>query len=178
MAAAPADDTAAIEQVMQALASHTHSRANFVETKYMRLLTRPLTVSGVLTYTAPDRLEKHTLKPNDERLVVDGDNVTVEIKVRQIRRTFRLQESAALWGFIESLRGTLRGDLATLKRFYATEFSGGMEKWQLVLTPLDPAMKAVIRQVRIGGSDGRMQSVEIVEASGDRSVMTIREEPR
>jgi outer membrane lipoprotein-sorting protein len=164
-----------VDQLMRALAQRPHAQAEFVETKYLRLLSSPLTLRGRLSYRAPDWLEKRTLAPSEEILLVDGERLTVEIPVRRIHRSFTLQELPVVWAFVESIRATLRGDRAGLERFYRLELDGEVRHWLLSLRPRDPKMEAVISEIRIGGAGGRVASIEILEARGDRSVMRIRE---
>jgi hypothetical protein len=71
-------DAKLAQQVMSGLASVRVARADFVEKKYVRLLNAPVESSGTLTYTAPDRFEKMTMKPISERMSVAGDMVIVE----------------------------------------------------------------------------------------------------
>jgi len=105
---------------------------------------------------------------------VDGDRVSVEIKARRIRRSASLRQYPALWGFVESLRATLRGDLETLQRFFHIELTGDPQRWLLSLVPLDRRMRELIDEIRIGGGDGQVQSVDILETRGDRSVIRIQ----
>jgi hypothetical protein len=164
-----------LDQLMRALASREHGQAQFTETKSMRLLSRPLTLRGTLSFRAPDWLEKRTLEPNEEILRVDGERLSVEIPVRRIQRSFSLQELPAVWGFVESIRATLRGDRAMLERFYRIELEGEVRHWVLTLRPTDAKMAAVISEIRLSGAGGRLALVDILEAGGDRSVMKIRE---
>jgi hypothetical protein len=167
-----------LEQLMRELSQREHARAGFVETRYMRLLSQPLTRRGTLVYAPPDRLEKRTVAPIEEVLIVDGDRVSVEIAARGIRRSLSLRQQPALWGFVESLRATLRGDLEALRRFYSIGLDGDSGKWRMSLTPTEPRMAALIREIRIGGGDGSVRSVDIVDARGDRSQMQIWEDGR
>ena len=80
-----------------------------------------------------------------------------------------------LWAFVESFRSTLKGDLAALQRFYRVTLEGGEQRWQLALTPRDPKMSALIESILIGGGGGRISRIEVREAQGDRSVMTVLE---
>jgi hypothetical protein len=75
--------------------------------------------------------------------------------------------------FVESIRSTLAGDLALLRRFYEIALEGEERKWRLTLKPIDPKMQELIREIRIGGSRSRIDSVEFFESGGDRSVMAI-----
>jgi hypothetical protein len=159
---------------MRAFSQRTHAEAKFVEQKHLKVLSSPLRTSGRLIYIAPDRLEKLTLRPNRELLLVAGDAVTFE-RVDGKRRTLRLQDYPALWGFIDSIRGTMAGDLEALQRFYAVMLQGPEDNWQLVLTPRVQVMRAAVSEIVIHGTQARIVSVEVTEARGDRSVMQVRE---
>ncbi|HWQ40122.1 MAG TPA: LolA-related protein [Burkholderiales bacterium] len=161
--------------LMQALAARPHAQARFVERRYLKVLDAPLEVTGRLVYAAPDRLEKHMLTPKRETLRVVGDRVTIEGTDRVKVRTLRLQDHPALWGFVQSVRATLAGDLPALERFYAVELHGTRARWELVLAPRVQVMRALVDVIRIRGSEARIRTVEVVEARGDRAVMQIRE---
>ena len=165
-----------IEQLMEALGAVKSSQARFVERKHMAILTAPLESSGTLVYRAPDRLEKHTLAPRRESLVLDRDALTLSIPERDQRRTLPLQDHPGLRAFVESIRSTLAGDLAKLSRFYEVRFDGTQRQWRLTLEPRDPEVRELVSEIRIGGSRDAITTIEIVEAGGDRSVMTITRE--
>jgi Outer membrane lipoprotein carrier protein LolA-like len=165
-----------LEQLMVELGRVQHSRARFVERKYLKALTSPLELTGTLAYDAPDRLVKHTLEPKPETLTVENDRVVIESQARGRSRTLRLEEYPVLWAFVESFRSTLKGDLPALERFYRVALGGGPQRWQLALTPRDPKMSALIESILIGGGKGRISQIEVREARGDRSVMTVVED--
>jgi outer membrane lipoprotein-sorting protein len=164
-----------VEQLMNQLAQVKSARATFVERKHLRILNAPLESSGILVYTAPGYLEKHTLKPKPESLVLDKDTLTFEDKTRNRRRTLKLQEFPVIWAFVESIRSTLAGDLQGLNRFYRVALAGSEPDWRLTLEPREAGMQRMINQIRIAGSGTSIRSIEITEAEGDRSVMTITE---
>ena len=172
-----ADPPLALAPLMAALASNGPGTVRFAETKTSALLKAPAESSGTLTYAAPSRLEKHTLAPRDERFAVDGDTVVIESTARNTgeKRRFelRLSEYPAIRAFVESIRGTLAGDLAALRRYYRVELEGTWSDWRLHLLPSDPQMAELVQKVLIGGAGGEVRRIEILEASGDRSVMTI-----
>ncbi len=167
-----------VEQLMQELGQVKATRARFVERKDIAILSAPLESSGTLLYTAPDRLEKHTLAPRAESLILDRDRLTLENKARNQRRTFALRDYPEIGAFVESMRSTLAGDLATLSRYYQVALDGPRSRWRLTLKPSEPAIQRVVSEIRIAGSGNAISSIEITETSGDRSVMTItRENP-
>ena len=53
------------------------------------------------------------------------------------------------------------------------ELGGHMEAWELRLTPRRPELAERLRAVVMHGREGTVTSVETLEASGDRSVMTL-----
>jgi hypothetical protein len=88
-----------------------------------------------------------------------------------------LQRYPQIQPFVESIRATLAGDRTALERVFHVDFAGGMERWTLTLVPLVPSVKRTITEVtevRIDGSRDQLRKVEIREADGDRSLMTLR----
>lgn len=162
-----------VEQLMRMLAGVKSSAARFTERKHLAILNAPLESSGTLIYTAPGKLEKHTLSPKQESLALDRDQLTLESKERKQRRIVALQDYPVIWAFVEGIRSTLAGDLPTLSRFYQVSLDGSERQWRLTLKPSDPGMLEMVSEVRISGSRDGVNQIEIIEAAGDRSVMTI-----
>lgn len=160
-----------LQQLMETLAQQKSGRAIFVETKHLALLDKPLESSGELLYTAPDRLEKHTLKPKSESMTVTGGALLIE----RGRKKYHLQLQAypELAAFIDSIRGTLAGDRKALERNYRLSLDGSAERWTLQLLPLDEKMQAVIQRIRITGVRDQVSRIEITQADGDHSLMVI-----
>jgi len=165
-----------IKRLMQELAQVKTAKGSFVERKHLAILDAPLELSGTLVYIAPNRLEKHTLVPQAESLVLERDELTIEGKKRNQRRTLVLQDYPVIWAFVESIRSTLAGDLPTLSRFYQVSLDGGERRWRLTLKPSERGMQDVVSEIRISGDRSWINAIEIIEAGGDRSVMTITRE--
>ena len=177
--AAPAQGAEAgwgLVDLMRSLQAVKSSRARFIERKELAILTEPLESSGTLVYRAPGTLEKHTLVPERESMVLEDGRLVLENADRGWRKSFALHEHPVIWAFVESIRSTLAGDLATLRRFYDVELEGSEPDWRLLLRPREPAMKTVVDEIRISGSGNWISRIEILEAGGDRSVMTISRE--
>ena len=164
-----------LPQLMQRLAERRHGHAAFVERQFIAMLERPLESSGELFYDAPDRLEKRTLAPKPESLVLDKGTLTVRRGARS--RALALRDYPQIAPFIDSIRATLAGDLAALERTYTLSFEGGASDWTLVLVPREATVAALIARIRMTGSEDLVREVTVERADGDRSVMTIRELP-
>ena len=160
-----------IDQLMQGLAKTRTGHAAFTEKKYIALLDRPVESSGELFYSAPDRLEKRTLKPKPETMILDSGTLVIE-RGRQ-KHSLQLQDYPELAAVIDSIRGTLAGDRKALERSYRLSLEGSVERWTLQLLPADEKMQAVIKHIRIKGAGYAVGSIEINRADGDRSLMLI-----
>lgn len=162
----------ALPDLMHLLAQNKSGKASFVEKKYIGILDKPLESSGDLSFEAPDRLEKRTLKPRPESMLLDGDKLTLTLYEKR-PLNLRLQDHPEVAALVESIRGTLSGDQAALEKNYAIDFTGVQGKWQLTLTPVQKAVAKVVRQVHIGGADANIKTITFDQVDGDRFEMTI-----
>lgn len=163
-----ADD---LDALMNLLELRKHGHVSFVEEHFLAVLDRPVESSGELLYDAPDRLEKHTFKPKPETLVLDHGVITA----RRGRHTYvlNLGDYPQIVPLIDSIRATLAGDRAALERVFKVRLDGGLEQWKLVLVPSDPTVARTVKEIRIEGTRDAIHSVEIRQADGDRSLLTI-----
>ena len=168
-AVAAADFTVA--ELMRELAARGADRAKFVERKYLAILDAPVVSTGELSYTPPDRLEKRTLTPKPESLVLEKGVLTLERDQRKL--TLRLAEYPQIAAIVDSLRGMLAGDRAALEKTYRMEAYGSRERWTLVLLPSDAQVAQVLQRIDVVGGGNRVRSIEIRQTDGDRSVMAI-----
>jgi outer membrane lipoprotein-sorting protein len=168
----PARAEAAIDELMQMLARTTESQASFTEQKTLAMLTRPLNASGRLSYRRPGHLEKITLEPQAESLVVDGNRLTVT-EPGAAPRVIDLDAEPAIRALVDAIRGTLSGDLPALRRSYAVTMEGSVANWRLTLIPTDPGVARLIARTTIDGSGTAMHLVHTTQANGDEMRMTI-----
>ncbi len=166
-----AEATWDLDQLMQSLATTRTGHASFIEKKSIAILDKPVESSGELFYNAPDRLEKRTLKPKAESMVLDKDKLIVEQRGK--KHVLSLQSYPEIAAFIDSIRGTLAGDRKALERSYKLSMVGTQQDWNLNLLPLEDKMKKVVTSINISGSGNALETIEIKQADGDSSVMTI-----
>jgi len=161
----------AFAELLRLLAERRHGHVSFTEVQQLAMLERPLESSGELLYDAPDRLEKRTLKPKPETLLLEHG----ELSARRGRHSYRLELAAypQVAPLVESIRATLAGDRATLERLFQVEFDGSLAHWTLTLTPLDATLAHIIEHIRIAGERDAVHTVEIRQQDGDRSRLTL-----
>ncbi|CAZ89222.1 putative Lipoprotein localization factors LolAB [Thiomonas arsenitoxydans] len=164
-----------LDTLMQALARHPANRATFVETKTLAMLDAPIESSGELRFAAPDFLEMRTLKPKRQTLILQANQVTLEMDGRS--HQFDLRDHPDVAVLINSIRATLNGDRKALQRDYTTTLDGTAASWELTLSPVDAKARARVRRIQIGGRQGQVQTIAVLQADGDSSLMTIHEQP-
>ena len=162
-----------LPQLMELMARVTARQDRFTETKTLAMLTKPLVLTGTLSYSRPDRVEKHVLTPYEEHLVVQGDELTL-VNKDGLKR-IGVRSHPLIWSFVEAIRASLAGEVASLRRFYHIKLNGTPENWRLTLRPLDPEAASYLTSIQLSGHGNRLALVEIQETGGDRSVMTIHE---
>lgn len=163
---------APVDEVMAQLADVREGRASFVEDRVLPELDQPLTLRGTLHWTAPDRLEKHTVTPNEELLAVAGDRLLWLRPGENSRQEMNLDQAPEIRVLVEAIRATLAGDLATLRRYYEVSFTGGPAGWRLVLSPLSTRVRAMVQRIEIAGRVADLRSVE-TQGQGGTTRMVI-----
>jgi hypothetical protein len=172
-AASGTDATAdvALGQLLALLAQRQHGHVSYTEVHEMAMLKEPLTSSGELIYDAPDHLEKRTLEPKPEILVLAHGTLTAQRGHRQ--RVLELAAYPEIVPFVESIRATLAGDRAALERYFSIGFTGDLAHWSLRLKPKDPAVARSVAEIEIAGERDAIRTVAVRQSDGDRSLITI-----
>ena len=149
----PASAAFDVAQLMGDLAKLKGGKAKFVEKKYISLLDKPLISTGEMNFTAPDRLEKRTLTPKVETLLLDKDMLSIEREKQKL--TINLSNQPEALAFIDSIRGTLTGNRAVLEKNYLLHLSGTQDKWVLTLLPSEQKIAALVLRIIVSGSKTR-----------------------
>ena len=160
-----------IGQLMTELASNPGGRATFVEKRHLALLDKPLVATGEMTYTAPDRLEKRTLTPKAETMVLDKDTLSLERDRRKMQ--IQLSQRPEVAAFVESIRSTLQGNRASLERNYTLLLAGHKDAWVLTLVPTEPRIATLLQRITVSGVRQQVLGIDYLQADGDRTEMTI-----
>jgi hypothetical protein len=160
-----------LKLLMQRLAQRQSGQARFTEERIVSGIDGPLTASGTLSFTAPDRFARHTLHPVKESMELQGRTLRL---VRGGRtRQLELDAVPELAALLDALRGTLTGDAALLQRHFRTELSGNEARWVLRLVPRDERLARQVTQIELVGTAADVRSVALQMAGGDRSLMLL-----
>lgn len=161
-------DDAALDAVLERMASTSGVEAVFEERKELSLLTEPLDSRGVLYFVPPDRFARFTLHPGFTSLVVDGgvvhvregrDGEDTDLSGNPIARVFA-ENFVALWS----------GDRARLEHLYAPELRGDPERWELRLEPRRAPLAGALDAITLRGDREAVREMVVQERDGDRTV--------
>lgn len=162
-----------LEALMAQLAAIPERRARFREERRFKALTQTLSSRGRLLYRRPDYLEMDKEWPNPERTVIDGTRLIVTLPGNEPPRVVDFGGRPELSATFEAMRAPLAGDLAALRRSFTIQAEGTLEKWTLVLAPLDPRAAKVMRTARLAGQRAWISDIRFAEANGDEASMQI-----
>ncbi len=160
-----------IDQLMTELARNPGGQATFIEKRHLALLDKPVIATGEMTYTAPDRLEKRTLTPKPETMVLDKDTLSLERDRRKM--SIQLGQRPEVAAFVESIRSTLAGNRASLERSYQLALSGNLDAWVLTLVPSDARIAKLLQRITLTGVREQVLGIEYLQTDGDRTDMSI-----
>ena len=159
-------------RLMRLLSLAPEAEVPYTERKYSSLLAEPIVSSGTLSYRRPDTVEKNMAEPRSERFrIVGGDLIVVRNGAEQ---RFPLSSQPLLSAFAASLRGVLAGDAALLRSHYRLALEGEEQGWRLEMIPLEEEIGRYVERITVSGRAGRIEQIEVREASGDRSVLQVR----
>ena len=169
-------DERLLETLMASLARLPERHATFQEQKTLGALDRTLHSSGRLFYRRPGHLEKITLAPRPESVIVDGERLSL-VSADGTSHVIDLDNQPELRALVDTLRASLSGNLATLRRLYRVSVEGSMGAWHLTLVPSDQRIAHFLRGTTIDGAGTDLREIRIVEANGDEQRMTIEAAP-
>jgi len=152
--------------ILDKLARPAPMRTAFVELRGSPLLKAPLRVEG--EYQRPDdaTLVREVRKPYAETTTLRNGQATLA-RTGKAPRTFPVSRIPELAGLQASFGALLSGDRATLQRHYQLTAQGTKQRWTLLLTPTDAAVRASVRDVTLHGRGAELRCIETRPAKGD-----------
>lgn len=153
------------------LAQPPPTQVAFAEARFSALLSRPLVVSGQLSWEGGDRLQRHVDMPYVETTrIVDGE-VSMHRAGRGTRH-FSLDRAPPLKALLDSLVAVLSGDRARLSKAFTPRLDqeGDGQGWTLTLKPKSPQLARSLSHIRLDGDRQGLRCMLITEANGTLSV--------
>ncbi|SRR6266508_1326824 len=169
--AAGATSSLDIADLMAKLSAVDVSVVTFEETRHFAVMSAPVVRRGTLRYERPDRLEMQVVTPFPETVEIAGSRIRIESPDGRREWSLAAQPVALAW--IEAIRASLAGDVATLARLFRITLTGTSASWRLHLEPLDARVATTLAHVEVRGREAQLSTIEIVDRQGDRVVIKL-----
>ncbi len=136
----------------------------------MKVLDRPLVVSGELAWLGGDKLERRVDHPQQETSTIADGEVTQQ-RAGKSARHFSLKRAPQLQVLLDSFVALLSGDTARLQQAFEISQTGDpASSWTLALTPRDTRVASTIASIAIDGEGRQPRCMRMLEADGDLAI--------
>lgn len=147
-------------------------RSEFVQTKQMAALKRPLVTSGRLVYARQFGVLWQIEAPFRMSYLL-GEERIVEIGSDGARRERGMREVPGLAQVGQVFRALLGADAGALQPYFDLAVHGDPGRWEIVLTPRQAQLAQFVKEMRLSG--GRfVETISISEAGGDSTQIRLR----
>ncbi|MDR6937862.1 MULTISPECIES: LolA-related protein [unclassified Luteibacter] len=167
--ATPTPDADDANALIASLHRPAPARTPFAEARFMRVLDKPLVVSGELGWLGGDKLERRVEKPAKEVSTIADGEVTQEREGKK-PRSFSLNRAPQLKVLLDSFVALLAGDPSRLSQSFDVTLGRDADRWALTLTPRDARVAKQIARIQVYGSGTVARCMRMDEADGDMSI--------
>lgn len=167
--AAPTPEPADAKALVASLKRSAPARTPFAEARFMKVLDKPLVVSGELAWLGGDKLERRVDKPAKEVSTIADGEVTQEREGRK-PRTFSLKRAPQLRILLDSFVALLGGDASRLDDAFDVQLGRDADRWALTLAPRDPSLAKQIVSIQVYGSGNQPRCMRMNEKDGDTTI--------
>lgn len=168
LAAAPATyaaDESPLPQIGAPLEKYPVVRAEFIQTKQMTALKRPLVTSGHLVFSRSQGVLWQIEQPYQAAYILGEDSI-VEIAADASRRVRTLREVPGLAQVGRVFRSMLGANTAALRNYFEAVTKGDAARWEMRLTPKQPQLAQFLKGLQLQGGLF-VESIQIEENGGD-----------
>jgi len=161
-----------LEKLFALFAAQGERRRAFVERRYSVLFRNPPESRGSLYFRPPAFLERTVVSPRRETVRIDATNVTLTTEGddgKPVERKASLASIPQLASLVLTIRATLAGDLATLRRMYYIDLKQPLPHWRIQMKPVEEPVAGGVTAINMAGDGGDVQRLEFTETTGDRT---------
>jgi hypothetical protein len=167
-----AAETDTLARIASQIEQYPVVRAEFVQSKQMAALKRPLITTGRLTYSRQHGVLWQIEQPYRMSYIL-GEERIVEIGSDGVRRERGLREVPGLAQVGRVFRAMLGANTAALQEYFDVELRGDTGKWEMSLKPRQAQLAQFLTGMQISGARF-VEAIEIGEAGGDHTQIRLR----
>jgi len=145
----------------------------FEEERSSPWLSQPLRSAGHLWRTG-ELLEKQVERPERATWQLRSDRMTWIAADGQSQRSVAYADSPAAGALAQTLRQLVSGELSQLADRFEATLAGDAARWSLRLEPRDPGLRRAMVYLEVGGRQGLLESIVLVERNGAVTTTQLR----
>lgn len=150
------------------LQAHQTVQGQFEQSRFIRSLPQPMRTTGQFVLQRGQGLLWQVQKPFEVKLRVCGKGIA---QWDGKNRRWQGSSSHAQTAQVKLFMALLAGDTAVLDKQFSLQLSGNAQNWSLKLQPKTAVMKQIFQDIEVKGSKGLLQTVELREKQGERTLM-------
>ena len=146
-------------------------QCDFAQVKELSFMDDKMTSEGKMYYKKPNKIRWEYLTPMKYVFSSDGQKISMGDKTMPAN-------SSKMFGEISKvMAGGVSGNGLVNSPDFDSQFMVGKDDYQVILTPKKKEIKDLFSaiQLYIGKADNRIRSVELVEKSGDKTTITLKD---
>ncbi|WP_116964276.1 outer membrane lipoprotein carrier protein LolA [Fastidiosibacter lacustris] len=164
-----AKNEVAFMKVQNAQAKIDNVYGDFTQTRYMKLLSKPLISSGVFHLSKTDGLQWLQQKPFKSILMITEDKIQQSIEGKQAM-VITKKEQPIVFSFTHIFLSIFKGNTEALKQYFDIYFIECNNNWHLGLKPIDSPLNKAIDSIEIIG-EKYVTRILVNEAQGNHMLI-------
>ncbi len=165
-----------LDRLFALFASQGERRKAFIERRHSILFRNPPEQRGTLIFKPPLVLERDVVSPRRERVRIDADSVTLRTEGddgKPVERKAQLASIPQLASLVTTIRATLAGDLAALRRLYFITMPDPLPRWRVDMKPIEEPQAGGVMAITMAGDRGDVTRIQFTETTGDRTELLL-----
>ena len=169
----PAETQTLMKSLQEHRAKFPSLTADFTEQKTTRLLTKPLTSEGTITFQVPNKFRREIQGPSPSLTVSDGAKLWIYYPAFKEAELYTLGQRQFFDDSIAALTAGL--NFQHIEKFYTCTAAREAEGYRLALTPRSGGLRRMVRELAVFvDADFKIQRTETILPKGDRIVTTYK----
>ena len=163
-----------VRKITQVSNEMNSMQCDFTQVKELSFMDDKITSEGKMSYKKPNKIRWEYTKPYQYVFSMDGQNIRMTSGDKT--NTIPAKQSKLFGEISKVMVGGVNGSGLVDSPDFDTQFMVGSDVCKIVLTPKKKEVKDLFSTVLlyVGKPDYRIRSVELVEKSGDKTTLTLK----
>ena len=164
-----------VGKIMQASGGMSTMLCDFTQVKELSFMDEKTTSEGKMYYKKEDKIRWEYIKPTKYVFSMDGKNIYFK-QGDNNATTMSVKSNKMFSELSKLLIGAVSGSGLVDSPDFDSQFTIGKDDYKIILTPKKKEVKDLFSSVQlfVNKSDSRILSVELIEKSGDKTTISLK----